>query len=158
MPALRYLAYCLSACLLLGCSTPATPLTYRVQDDEPVLDLKANPNWQPAWNDSLIARLERGALPAYDRDNRPLPADSLQRARRLRGVVLVQNAQGKLEDGTLLHQPQELRAVLHPAGQAHDIDLYFYDQAVALELFYARVRQADLEALAGRRFVFVPAK
>jgi hypothetical protein len=158
MRTLLYLTSCLSAGLLLGCSTPAVPLTYRVQDEEQVLDFKASPGWQPAWSDSLVARLERGALPAYDRDNRPLPADSLQRARRLRGVVLVQNAQGKLEDGTLLHQPRELKAVLHPAGEGRDIDLYFYDQAVALELFYARVRQADLEGLAGRRFSFVPAK
>jgi hypothetical protein len=150
--------------LLLGCSSPRLAqqeqklqLPYRLKDGEKAVDFAGSRGWQPQWQDSLIARLERGALPALDQDNRPLPADSLPQARRLRGLVLMPDDNGQLRHGTLQHPARAVRAYLATVPGAPALDLYFYDQAISLENFYARIRQADLEKLTGRPLEFVAA-
>ena len=154
----------LTASILLGCAAahssrqePTLRLVYRVKDGEQAIDFARSKGWQSQWPDSLIARLERGALPALDQDGRPLPADSLPRARRRRGVVLFQDGDGRLRDGTLPHPAREVRAYRVALPGPPALDLYFYDQAVDLESFYARVRQSDLETLTGRPLEFVAA-
>ena len=169
IPYFRLFLLGVAVCASAGCDFPAKQqnvqktnprplrLTYHVQDQEKVVDWLRSPDWQPRWQDSLVAQLERGAVRAYDRDNRPLPADSLPRARRLRGVVLFQGNDGHLRDGVLLHAGQDVRAYVPDASGPPALDLYFYDQAVSLELFYARVPMSVVEALTGRPLSLVQA-
>lgn len=169
MPPVRLYLLGVAICALTGCDSPIRQrdsqqsmarlaLTYRIQGQESVVDWPHGPGWPRRWPDSLVAQLERGVLPALDQDNRPLPADSLSRARRLRGVVLVQDGNGILQEGTLYHPAGELRGYVAKGVARPSLDLYFYDQAVSLEIFYARVPVSVLETITGRPVALVPAK
>jgi len=160
---------CLSVALasFLACQSPApsttaaappVKLTYREQEGDNVLELKGNPAWQPAWNDTLVARLERGALPAYQQNGQTLPAVALPKARQVRGLVLSTDANGHAQDdGVLLLPARTVIAVLVPNASPPALDLYFYDASVSLQHFYARVHQADVKKLIGHPLEFAAA-
>ena len=155
----------MAACALLNCTSHTQSeqaqriqLAYHIKDGEKVIELKGNKTWLPQWQDSLISQLESGVLPAADQDNRPIPIDSIQRGRRLRGVTIIAGKGGSLLNGTLLHPPREVFAYLRNQSGTPVIDLYFYDRAVELELFYARLHSTDLEKLSGHAIEFVAAK
>ncbi|UOQ51007.1 hypothetical protein [Hymenobacter cellulosivorans] len=153
------------AALLAGCTIPDSKVAekkvqvaYTIKEGEKTLDFKGSKAWQPAWSDSLIARLERGSIPAYDTDNKPLAATALPRGRQVHGLVLEQTKDGELrDDGVMLLPPRNVIGVLGNDATS-GITLYFYDQSVSMEHFYARVRQADLEKLIGAPLEFVAAQ
>lgn len=157
----RYFLYTgLTAGSLLACTattktvqTQKLQLAYRMQDGEKAVDFQASPGWQPQWADSLVARLERGVIPALDQDNKPLPADSLPRARRMRGFILFQGT-----GGALLNVPRKVRAYVSEQPGAPALSLYFYNQAISLEVFYARVSLAAVETITGRPLELIPAR
>jgi hypothetical protein len=142
---------CLAAGVLAGCAAPRLSLRYSLDATDKVVDFATNRAWKPALSDTLVARLERGVIPAYTSNNQPLPAGSLRPARRLRGLVF-----GVGPARSAVHNPHTLKGILPSDGGKEFIDLHFYDRGVELYLFYARVRQTDLEQLVRRPVVFVP--
>ncbi|MBO2012319.1 hypothetical protein [Hymenobacter negativus] len=145
--------YGLAAALLTSCAASKLPLSYSLDDSDKVVDFAANRTWKPALSDTLVARLERGVIPAYNQRDQPVPADSLRSARRLRGLVFDTNP-----TKPALQSPQALKGILPSDSGQQFVDLHFYDRGVQLYLFYARVRQTDLEKLAQRPLEFVPLK
>ncbi|GAB3310143.1 hypothetical protein GCM10027348_42710 [Hymenobacter tenuis] len=138
---------------MVSCSASKLPLRYSLDESDKIVDFNTNSRWKPAWSDTLVARLERGVIPAYDQRNHPLPADSLRKARRLRGLVF-----GADPTQPPVHAPRSLQGILPAESGPGSVDLHFYDRGVALYFFYARVRQADLEKLVKRPVEFVPVK
>ncbi|MFD2719550.1 hypothetical protein ACFST9_12550 [Hymenobacter monticola] len=150
----RLILYGFTVTLLASCAPPNAPskipLSYSLDESDKVVDFAANRTWKPVFSDTLVARLERGAITAYNQRDQTLPADSLPRARRMRGLVF-----GANPNKPALHSPQALKGILPPDNGKDFVDLHFYDSGVQLYLFYARVHQADLEKIANRSLEFI---